>query len=177
MLRQQILESLLDEDRPELFELKPIFSQDDETPRTMYVSADILAVVTPPFDDTLEGERLGKFRAWLDDFVDGARLSVSEEPRGKPPDTMLARVEEVEQEFWSIRVTEPADTSGIRSFGAFWKLDEFVAVTWAMREDIGREFDEAVHDARERWKDLFGAVTPHSGDDLDAYLTNYYRAF
>jgi len=167
----------LEEDRPRLFELKPIFSEDDETPRTMYVSADILAAVTPPFADTIEGERLGKFRAWLDDFVDGARLSVSEDPRGKPPDTMLARVEEVEREFWSIRVTEPADTAGIRSFGAFWALNEFVAVTWGLREDIGWEFDDAVTEAQERWKDFFGEVEPHSGDDLDEYLTNYYRAF
>ena len=66
----------------------------------------------------------------LDDFVDGAFISVSEDPRGKPPETMLARVDRVENEFWSIRVTEPDNTAGIRSFGAFHALNEFVAVTW-----------------------------------------------
>ena len=87
----------------------------------MYVSADVLAAVTPPFADTLEGERLGMFRAWLDDFVDGARISVSEDPDRKPPYAMLARVHPVDDEFWSIRVNEPLDTAGIRSLGAFWK--------------------------------------------------------
>jgi hypothetical protein len=89
---------------------------------------------------------------------------------------MLARVENVEDEFWSIRVTEPIDTAGIRSFGAFFALNEFVAVTWGMRDDIRDEFDEAVAEAQERWKDLFRAEEPHSGDDLDEYLTNCYRA-
>jgi hypothetical protein len=173
MSRQQTLAWLLDNSK--LFDLKPIING-DETPRTMYVSADILAVVTPPFPDTREGERLGQFRAWLDDFVDGARISVSEDPRRKPPETMLARVENAEDEFWSIRVTEPANTAGIRSFGAFCALNEFVAVTWGMRDDICDEFDEAVTEAQERWKDLFGVEGPHSGVNLDEYLTNYYRA-
>jgi hypothetical protein len=142
----------------------------------MYVSADVLAAVTPPFADTLEGERLGMFRAWLDDFVDGARISVSEDPDRKPPYAMLARVHPVDDEFWSIRVNEPLDTAGIRSLGAFWKLNEFVALTWAKREDIGADFDAEVDEAQERWADLFAAETPHTGDDLDEYLTNYYRA-
>jgi hypothetical protein len=161
---------------PQLFELKPLYSQDDEHPRVMYVTADILAAVSSPFADTVEGERLAQFRAWLDDWVDGALISVSEDPRGKPPETMLARVEKIEDEFWSIRVTEPVKTAGIRSFGGFIALNEFIAVTWAMREDIGSDFDEAVTEAQEKWKDLFDTTPPHSGDSLDDYLTNYYRA-
>jgi hypothetical protein len=169
MSRQEILDRLLENQR--LFDL----TSGEEMPRYAYVSADIIAVVEPPFEDSLQGERLGRFRAWLDGFMDGAYLSVSEDPRGKPPETQLARVEEVEGEFWSIRVTEPKDTAGIRAFGAFHALNEFIALTWAMREDIGADFDEAVGEAQERWEDFFGQVRPHSGDNLNEYLTNFYE--
>ena len=132
MSRRQIIDQLCLGPRPKLFDLKPLMSSGDdaETPRSVYVTADIMAVVAYPFPDTPDGARLGKFRAWLDDFVDGARISVSEDPDNKPPYTMLARVHRVEDEFWSIRVNEPLCTAGIRSLGAFWSLDEFVALTW-----------------------------------------------
>src|SRR5262245_13181986 len=124
MSRRQILAALLEKRR--LYELTPIFNGHDENPRSMYVSADIAAVVEPPFADTLEGERLGKFRAWLDDFMDGAEISISEDPDHKPPWTMFARVKPVDAEFWSIRVVEPLETAGIRSLGAFCAFNEFV---------------------------------------------------
>jgi hypothetical protein len=177
MSRREILNRLCCGERPRLFELKPVMGDDtDETPRSMYVNADILAVVTPPFPDTLEGERLGQFRAWLDDFVDGAEISVSEDPDRKPPETMLARVKPVEDEIWSIRVHEPLETAGIRSLGAFWALNEFIALTWAKREDIGADFDAEVREAQEEWIDLFETEPPHSGDDINEYLTPCYRA-
>jgi len=75
--------------------------KDKTTPRTMYVTSDVLAAVAFPFPDTLEGDRLGKFRGLLDDFVGGSRISVSEDPDDKPWSTMLARVHEVKDEFWS----------------------------------------------------------------------------
>jgi hypothetical protein len=175
MSRQQILDQVCNAQRPKLFRVKPLMGN-EEPPRMMYITADIMAAVEYPFADTLDGDRFGKFRAWLDDFVEGARISVSEDPDRKPPWTMLARVHRVQDEFWSIRVNEPLETAGIRSIGAFWNLDEFVALTWAKREDIGADFDDEVREAQERWRDLFGTEPPHSGDDLNDYLTNYYRA-
>src|SRR6266849_6510238 len=81
----------------------------DELPRTMHVSADVMAVVTPPFSDTVDGERMGEFRAWLEAFIQGNQLSVAENPDKKPPETMLARVHPIEKEFWAIRVTDPEE--------------------------------------------------------------------
>jgi hypothetical protein len=176
MSRSQILAELWAGQRPKLFILKPLMGDDEETPRIVYVTADIAAAVEFPFSDTVEGERLGHFRAWLDDFVAGAYISVSEDPDRKPPWTMLSRVHDVRDEFWSIRIHEPLATAGIRSLGAFWSLNEFVALTWAKREDIGADFNDEVKEAQERWRDLFKTETPHSGDSLDEYLTNYYRA-
>ena len=145
----------------------------DETARLMAVSADVEAVVTPPFADTEEGKRFAEFRAWIDGFLEGNELSVSEDPFEKPPDTMFARVDPVEKEFWSIRVMDPEDTPGIRGFGGFAGLDVFVALTWALREDID-DFDNEVTEIEDTWRDYFDDEPPFSGDSLDEYLTTYY---
>jgi len=144
---------------------------DEDQARTVFVSADVFAVVTPPFADTEEGERLGEFRAWLDGFIEGGQLTVCENPDLKPYDTMLARVHPVEAEFWSIRVTEPETTPGIRSFGAFSFTDEFVALTWSMREAIGPHFNDEVDAVIALWGDHFGNEHPHKGDTINDYLT------
>src|SRR5579863_1712235 len=95
----------------QLFELGTVFTG-EETARTMIVTADILAVVDPPtFADTLQGERLGEFRGWLDNFSLNGELTVALDPDNKPPETMLARVRPAEDDFWSIRVTAPEETA------------------------------------------------------------------
>jgi len=157
--------------RHRLFELESLFTGND-TARTMIVSPDILAVVTPPFSDTEHGRRLGEFRAWLDNFLEGGEVSVAEDPQQKPPDAMLARVTPVEDEFWSVRVTEPEDTAGIRSLGGFGAKDKFICLIWDFREGIP-VFDDEVDAARDAWRDLFGSRGPMSGESLDEYLTNY----
>lgn len=154
-----------------LFELKSLFTGED-TARTMIVSADILAVVTPPFSDTEHGRRLGEFRAWLDNFLEGGKISVAEDPHQKPPDAMLARVAPVNDQFWSVRVTEPEDSAGIRGLGGFAAKDKFICLIWDYREGIP-VFDDEVDAARDAWRDLFGLQGPFSGDSLDEYLTNY----
>jgi len=164
-----ILSSLLAAGK--LFTLRSLFTG-DETVRTMIVSSDIFAVVTPPFSDTEHGRRLGEFRAWLDDFMEGAEISVAEDPFQKPPDAMLARVSPIEYELWSIRVTAPEDTAGLRSIGAFTERDQFVALIWDYREGIP-DFDDEVEDGRAAWQDLFGSTEPFRGASLDEYLTNY----
>ena len=145
----------------------------DETARTMIVSADILAAVSPPFADTEQGRRLGEFRAWLDNFMEGGEITVAEDPFNKPPGAMLARVDPVKDEFWAIRVTEPDETPGIRGFGAFDAQDEFIALTWDYREMIAAGFYQEVILVRDTWRDYFGLASPFSGGSLDEYLTNY----
>jgi len=170
MSRVQILAKLLQDKG--LFELESLYTG-EETARTMIVSPEILAVVSPPFADTLEGKRHGEFRAWLDSFMEGAEISVAEDPHDKPPDAMLARVDPIEAEFWSIRVTEPEETPGIRAFGAFTQKDTLVALTWEYRELIGDAFDDEVDSVRDAWTVLFVSEEPFGGASLDEYLTNY----
>ena len=150
----------------------PWTDEDEDTPRTLYVSADIDAAITEPFSDTKQGERLGEFRAWLENFVEYGEITVCNRPHDKPQETMLARTDPVEAEFWSIRVTLPEDSPGIRCLGAFAGTDEFIALTWDYREVIADDFDgevEAIHDS---WRDHFGAKQPFGGEYPDEYLTN-----
>ena len=108
----------------------------------------------------------------LDAFSEGGEFSVAEDPQNKPRDAMMARVSPVDAEFFSLRVTDPEETPGIRCFGAFADRDTFVALTWDFRENIAL-FDDEVSVVRAAWKQFFGNVSPHSGEHLDDYLSNY----
>jgi len=167
MSRQQILERLLAERA--VYKLESLLTG-DETVRTMIVAPALFADVMPPFADTPQGERLGELRAWFDAFMEGAEITVCENPDRKPPDTMLARVHPVKEEFWSVRVTDPADTPGIRSLGAFSNCDEFIALRWEYREHI-EIFDDEVTATIEAWRDLFRSEKPHDGSNIDEYLS------
>lgn len=154
-----------------LFQLESL-ETGDETGREVFVSADISAATMPPFPDTEVGQRLAELRAWLDGFLELAEITVAEDPDHKPPDVMFARVHPVKAQFWSIRVTLPEESPGIRAIGAFAGKDKFVALTWDYREKMV-DFDGDVELAMKYWADLFGSQEPFRGDNLDAYLTNY----
>jgi hypothetical protein len=182
MSRQQILEAALA--GGDLVDLRPLPFPGDETvvleaddlPRRMYVSSDIMAVTTPPFADTLDDRRLGEFRAFLDDFMLGSEMSVSEQPYDKPPYTQIARVSPVDAEFWSLRINEPAETSGIRALGAFHATDEFIALRWGFREQIAHRFNEEVTETQLDWQDIFDDIPPHKGVKLNEYISENFVA-
>lgn len=161
---QRILTSLLGK---KLFALS-----DDEKPRSVFVSADVWAAVLPPFPDTMEGLRRGEFRAWLENFEDGDEFSVSEDPDDKPSWTMLARVKPTEEDFWSMRITTPDTSPGMRAIGAFIGYNEFVVLDWHYREEM--DFDNDVNEAIARWRDLFGECHPHTGETLNEHLSNFW---
>lgn len=155
-------------DRPSSF--------DELSGRKLYVTPEIDGNTRSPFADTPRDSRLAELAATFDAFCELGAFSVAEDPFRKPSDTMLARVHRIEYELWSMRITEPEETPGIRVFGGFVAKDEFAVVSWEFREDIG-EFDEYIEaKVRAAWTDFFGCIPPHSGGDLDDYLTNYYRA-
>lgn len=147
-----------------------------ETGRDMYVSSDILKVVTPPFAiDAKEAIQLADFRQFLDAFSERCRLTVAEDPYVKPGWALMARVDPVKDEFFDLRVTTPAENEpeSIRAFGGFADLDAFVALTWDYRDNIGDNFDAEVDRCRDAWRELFGLIRPHRGVTLDDYLTHY----
>jgi len=142
-----------------------------DTARTMIVAPEIDRVATKPFPATVAGDRLAELANTLDAFSEGGEFSVSEDCKEKPPETMLARTCPEQDEFWSIRVTSPEQTPGIRLLGGFAAKDTFIALAWHLREDM--DFDDDVADLRERWRGLFGSITPFKGRSLDGYLSNY----
>lgn len=140
--------------------------------RKLYVTPEIDGYARKPFADTIEGERFAELAAFFDAFSEMNMISVSENPNDKPPDVMLARVRPVIDDFWSMRVTDPLRTPGIRVLGGFCATDEFVALSWDFRENIS-DFDSEVDDVKARWMDYFGTLRPHQGSKLDDYLTNF----
>jgi hypothetical protein len=138
--------------------------------RTMWVSEDVCEWVEPPFGPDHDEERLWRFRGTLDAFTNYRRITVSEKPRDKAGNTFLSRVDPVKAEFWGIRTLQPPE--GIRCFGCFADVDVFIALTWNYREAI-EDFDDAVADCMQTWEKFFAPLTPHRGDTLDAYLTNF----
>ena len=141
--------------------------------RRLYVTPEIDGIARKPFADTHKDERLAELAASLDAFCELNEITVSENPDDKPRDVMLARVRPVNREFWSMRVTEPEGSPGIRVLGGFAGRDEFVALAWDMRENIS-DFDEEVKEVSSVWNDYFGTILPFQGVELDDYLTNYY---
>ena len=180
MSREHILQKELNR---RLFRLapEPLFNDEEELEpsREMYVSADVHAALIGPFPDTIEGRRRGEFWGWMEAWMYGSEVSVSEYPFDKPPETQLARVSPVEAEFWSIRVPPPLDEDGepiaksLRSLGAFHAFDEFIALIWEYREIIDDDFGDYVEDVKKAWDDIFNSEPPHRGENLHEYLSRF----
>jgi hypothetical protein len=140
----------------------------------MFVTPEIQTLASPPFANTADGERHAALAQYLDAFCELNEITVAEAPGDKPPDVMLARVKPVQDDFWSMRITDPENTPGMRILGAFCDLDCFVGLVCNFRENID-DFDEEVLSVRESWKAYFGDLQPHTGRALDEYLTNYIK--
>jgi hypothetical protein len=141
----------------------------EETVRTLFVSLEVMDGLAQPYPAS-QAHRLSEFREFLDAFLENALLSVAEDPDNKPEYAMLARVHPVKDEFWDFRVTAPKP--GIRAFGAFAEFNTFVLLTWEFRNDI-QSFDAEVERCKAEWRQMF-TTPPHSGDNLNAYLSNYF---
>lgn len=140
--------------------------------RHLVMSSDVRAAIVDDFPD--EYDRHGALLDFFQTFAEQGLLSVSENPKEHPPDTMVARNSPVEWDFWDFRVY--AGKKSIRVCGAFACSDTFVALTWDYREAIGDDFDQFVRDAREEWDRLFAPLTPFKGKSYDEYLSNSYLA-
>jgi hypothetical protein len=153
-----------------LFKLPPEFG-DAENPRTMLITASIYNDFAGPFPDTVDGERRSTARALLDAFTLGDDFTVGADPHDKDPDAMMARVDPVGAEVFDFRSFDCR--SGIRVFGCFTSTDEFIALTWQFREDLGtpEDWDAAIADCMSEWTKLFGPLPAHSGDTIDAYFS------
>lgn len=138
--------------------------------RELYVSNDVRDAVSEPYPDTREGVQLEAFRATLDHFTSGLRMTISEQHRNKPPHTMLAKPwHPTIKDIWNFRSVEVDD--GIRCFGAFGGHNLFVALTWNHRRGI--DFERETAECMTAWERLFPRIPPFRGNFPDAYGTNF----
>lgn len=142
-----------------------------DTPRTLFLTADVLAAVTPPFPATPNGLH-AEFRQQLDAFLEMGLMSVGLNPKTKASDALMARVAPPEWEFFDFRITSPYPA--IRAFGGFSEKDTFVMVTWQYRDVIDNMFDAEVVRCKHEWEKLFGRTPPFSGKNLNDYLSNAF---
>ena len=148
----------------------------DDTPRTVYVTEEVWAVIKEPFSDDAEGQSHARFRQNIDSFLEGFEFTVAQDPFCKPWDADIARVDPIENELWDFRVLWDPDGDphpGIRCLGGFWSQDTFVAITWDYRDNFDGHWNDEIDRCRRRWRDLFGAREPLKRSQLDEYLTNF----
>lgn len=141
-----------------------------DTPRSLFLTAEVFDAVSPPFPPTPAGLH-AEFRQQLDAFLEYGEMSVGENPNAKASDALMARVSPVEWQFFDFRITSPHPF--IRAFGGFAEKDTFVVVTWQYRSVIGANFDAEVLRCKHEWEKLFGRTTPFQGRRLDEYLSNF----
>lgn len=137
--------------------------------RELFVSNDVLDGASPPWPKFRTGARHSAFRATLDHFTQGGRITVAENPFNKPGYAFMARTDPVEKDVWDIRCVTL--DQGIRCFGCFAGKDLFVALTWDYRENI-QEFRAEVEQCRQVWDSLFSPLSPLKESTLDGYLSN-----
>jgi hypothetical protein len=159
-----------------LFRLSPLLESAPEG-RSMFAAPDVFRAVQPAqWQAAGDALRLGRFRADLDRFVEGGRVSVALQPRRKPATAYLARVEPVVPEVWDIRSTDPRP--GIRALGRFAGRDIFVVLCWDYRENIAgpRDWNAFRERCLSEWMRLFPGRPAYTGASLDDYLSGQYFA-
>jgi hypothetical protein len=154
-----------------LFKLLPMLDG-DRVERTMLVSEEVHAAVNGPWDSA-DADRMARLRADLDNFTEGAAISISQEPFRKPKTTYLARTHPPEDEVWDIRSRDPKP--GIRVLGRFAEKDVFIALVWNHREALGgpgsKEWRDFIERCKAEWRRLFPTYPPHSGRRIDDYVS------
>lgn len=147
-------------------------SLDEPTKRHLYVSPEIQVLLDGPWSTAAWEGRCGYLRADLDRFVEGQSLDIAELPyKGKW--SYMLRLHPPSHEVWEIRSRIPKP--GLRLFGAFAGFDNFVALTWASRAELGgpesRAWRDAIVACRTEWNNLFPAYRPLSGANFHDYLS------
>lgn len=157
----------------QLFFLRPLLPAEPAV-RELFVSREIIETVNEPWADNWMGQRHQEFRATLDSFSRGDRLTVSEQPYTKGPETVVARVDPVADEIWDVRCIAP--NARIRCLGAFGGRDMFVALTWFYREDVTTKaaWNDEINRCKSEWNRLFAQIKRYKGKSIDDYLSNCF---
>jgi len=131
------------------------------------------SLIDGPWDNENHKTRLrGNLRADLGRFVDGNKLRISLGGRKSAFEDMkkLGDLYEV----WEFKSDLP--NSKIRVFGRFAGRNTFVATNWQWRHLLGNygsdEWKVETDSCLDKWASLFQKLSPHTGDIVDAYLSD-----
>lgn len=91
--------------------------------RAVYLTADLLSLLEGPWSNVGWERRWYRARQFLDDFIDGKRLTLRSAPRKKSSCDMSLLDPEAD-EIWELRCRDPKP--GIRIFGSFAERDVFM---------------------------------------------------
>ena len=130
------------------------------------------AAIDGPWADEIEENRLaGTLRADLERFVSGHKWSVSLGGRELATEDM--KLLQDAYEGWEFKSKAK---KGIRVFGRFAGHDVFVATNWQWRCKLGaygsRQWSAEINKCRREWAHMFQIHVPHTGDNIDAYLSD-----
>ncbi len=166
---EMIAQRLAELDGVSLVRLSPIVGSSG-TRRTLWVTEEVYNAVEPTRYGTWDDYRLSEFRGSLDAFTNNEEVSVAENPFNKDSETFLARVSPVTKELWDVRNVTAGQ--GIRCLAGFAGYNSLVALTWNYRELID-DWTTFIESGETVWRSLFANLQPYSGENLDAYLSNY----
>lgn len=126
-----------------------------------------------PWDNVNDEFRGSQLRQFLDQFTEGKKITISEEPYKKPNTTYMAPIDPVEDRVFDIR---NRDKPAVRVLGAFAERDVFVALIWDYRVNLGGPDSKEWRDFRERckaeWRKRFFMYEPLSGVNRNELATN-----
>jgi hypothetical protein len=155
-----------------LFRLSPQFRIERER-RALYVSTEIHKLIFgPKWTSPVQEFRWQSVRADLDWFIQ-ARVILVPLDSQRGGNSHMAQLKPPHNEVWDIRCRDPQP--GIRVLGSFAEKDVFVALTWEMRNPLGRfgskRWEEAILRCKAEWQRLLYAQ-PMRGNYPDDYITN-----
>ena len=130
------------------------------------------AIIDGPWADETEENRLaGILRADLERFVSGHLLRVSLGGRELAAEDM-----KLLQDTYEVWEFKSKAKKGIRVFGRFAGHDVFVATHWQWRCKLGAygsdQWNVEINKCRTKWSNMFQIHAPHTGDSIDAYLSD-----
>ncbi|WP_138509613.1 hypothetical protein [Maricaulis alexandrii] len=111
----------------------------DRVERTLLMSPEVEAFLNAEVDE-FELEKRARLRADLEGFVAGNVVLASLKPLKKSRECFIARVYPEGDGVWCIRCLAPSP--GYRIFGAFAKVDVFVALHVVPRDWLGNFLEE-----------------------------------
>jgi hypothetical protein len=146
--------------------------------RSIFVSDEVNSLFVGPWNNPEWEARCGLLRADLDRFTQGGVIAVAERPFRRGRHAFMRQLYRWREEVWEIRSRDP--NPGIRVLGRFAETDVFIALTWHRRADLlgpqSRGWRDAIVDCKTKWRNLFPAYPPKSGDPNGVYPDDYISA-